>query len=257
MNTPVLLAEGLSVRFGGLLAVDDISLAIPQACIHGLIGPNGAGKSTLFNAITGLVRTSRGRVCLLGTDVTRDGPDRRAAAGMRRTFQSVQLIKELSVLENVMIGLHTELYTRGRGLSFLTARTERAAQARVLEVLDFLGIGALVLRPAGELSFGQQRFVEIARALVAKPALLMLDEPAAGLSPAEVQRLDRLLRTLRADWGMAILLVEHVLSLIMDLSDRVTVLDNGRRIAEGPPHEVAVDPRVKAAYLGEEADAEA
>jgi branched-chain amino acid transport system ATP-binding protein len=256
MMPPVLEVAGLSVRFGGLVAVDNVSLAIPASSIHGLIGPNGAGKTTFFNAITGLVRPSQGSVAVLGQDITHKTADRRAAAGIRRTFQSVQLITPLTVLENVLIGLHTRLFTNAKGLlGFLGAANERAAQQSVLEILEFLGIAHIILKPVTEITFAEQRFVEIARALVAKPVLLMLDEPAAGLSPQEIETLDRLLRKLRDEWGMSILLVEHVLSLIMGVSDRVTVLDNGRLIAEGAPMQVAGDPKVKAAYLGQDADA--
>jgi branched-chain amino acid transport system ATP-binding protein len=256
MMPPVLEVAGLSVRFGGLVAVDNVSLAIPASSIHGLIGPNGAGKTTFFNAITGLVRPSQGSVAVLGQDITHKTADRRAAAGIRRTFQSVQLITPLTVLENVLIGLHTRLFTNAKGLlGFLGAASERAAQQSVLEILEFLGIAHIILKPVTEITFAEQRFVEIARALVAKPVLLMLDEPAAGLSPQEIETLDRLLRKLRDEWGMSILLVEHVLSLIMGVSDRVTVLDNGRLIAEGAPMQVAGDPKVKAAYLGQDADA--
>ena len=256
MTPPVLEVAGLSVRFGGLVAVDNVSLAIPASSIHGLIGPNGAGKTTFFNAITGLVRPSQGSVAVLGQDITHKTADRRAAAGIRRTFQSVQLITPLTVLENVLIGLHTRLFTNAKGLlGCLGAASERAAQQSVLEILEFLGIAHIILKPVTEITFAEQRFVEIARALVAKPVLLMLDEPAAGLSPQEIETLDRLLRKLRDEWGMSILLVEHVLSLIMGVSDRVTVLDNGRLIAEGLPLQVAGDPKVKAAYLGQDADA--
>jgi branched-chain amino acid transport system ATP-binding protein len=256
MTPPVLEVAGLSVRFGGLVAVDNVSLAIPASSIHGLIGPNGAGKTTFFNAITGLVRPSQGSVAVLGQDITHKTADRRAAAGIRRTFQSVQLITPLTVLENVLIGLHTRLFTNAKGLlGCLGAASERAAQQSVLEILEFLGIAHIILKPVTEITFAEQRFVEIARALVAKPVLLMLDEPAAGLSPQEIETLDRLLRKLRDEWGMSILLVEHVLSLIMGVSDRVTVLDNGRLIAEGAPMQVAGDPKVKAAYLGQDADA--
>src|ERR1700676_1511588 len=253
MTPPVLEVAGLSVRFGGLVAVDNVSLAIPASSIHGLIGPNGAGKTTFFNAITGLVRPSQGSVAVLGQDITHKTADRRAAAGIRRTFQSVQLITPLTVLENVLIGLHTRLFTNAKGLlGCLGAASERAAQQSVLEILEFLGIAHIILKPVTEITFAEQRFVEIARALVAKPVLLMVDEPAAGLSPQEIETLDRLLRKLRDEWGMSILLVEHVLSLIMGVSDRVTVLDNGRLIAEGAPMQVAGDPKVKAAYLGQD-----
>jgi branched-chain amino acid transport system ATP-binding protein len=159
------------------------------------------------------------------------------------------------VLENVLIGLHTQLNKTSGFFGSMRDQSERQAQAQVVEILEFLGIGGPILRPVSEITFAEQRFVEIARALIAKPALLMLDEPAAGLSPHEIEQLDTLLQKLRDDWGMSILLVEHVLSLVMGISDDVTVLDNGRLISKGPPAFVSADPAVKAAYLGQDIDA--
>jgi branched-chain amino acid transport system ATP-binding protein len=253
--TPLLATRGVSVRFGGLTAVDSVDLAIPEGVIHGVIGPNGAGKTTYFNAITGLVPIGEGSIAFAGEDVTRRPAYRRARLGMRRTFQSVQLLPQLTVLENVLIGLHDHI-RENAWLSLLRpsgrSPEEEEAQQRVVATLRFLGIGETLLRRPVELSFAQQRFVEIARALVAKPRLLMLDEPAAGLSPNEVAALNALLRRICAESGITILLVEHVLSLVLDVSQRITVLDNGRVIAEGTPAEVADDERVKAAYLGDE-----
>jgi branched-chain amino acid transport system ATP-binding protein len=246
--TPALLdVEALTVRFGGLLAVDSVSFSVPAGQIRGVIGPNGAGKTTLFNTISGLVHQDGGRIRFAGDDITRLPAHRRAALGMRRTFQAVQLIPQFTVLENVLVGLHAGI----RGATF----SEAAAQRAVIEVLEFLGIGATILRPVAELSFAEQRLTEIARAIVARPRLLMLDEPAAGLSPAELAALDALLRRFVAEWDMTILLVEHVLALVFEVSDTVTVLDNGRYVTEGPPREVAGDPRVKAVYLGEDTHA--
>jgi len=254
VSAPLLSVDGLSVRFGGLTAVNQVSMDIAEREIRGLIGPNGAGKTTFFNAVTGLVRQSAGRVRFAGADVTALGPDRRAAAGMRRTFQSVQLIRQLTVLENVLIGLHVQIADNPLA-SVLGlpggSRGELAAQRTVTEILDFLGIPDILLTPVSALTFAQQRFVEIARAIAVRPRLLMLDEPAAGLSPTEVANLDALLRRLRDEWGMSILLVEHVLSLVLEISDRVTVLDNGAMISEGTPTAVAGDARVKTAYLGD------
>jgi branched-chain amino acid transport system ATP-binding protein len=257
VNPHILNVDDLTVRFDGLVAIDAVSMCIPDARIHGLIGPNGAGKTTFFNAVNGLVHHSGGTVRLCGRDITRLTADRRAAAGIRRTFQSVQLIQQMTVLENVLIGLHFEA---GRNpflhlVDVFSMSREREAQQSVLEVLEFLGLANVILTPVSELSFAQQRFVELARALVARPVLLMLDEPAAGLSPSGITKLDALLRRLRDEWGMAILLVEHVLSLVLEISDEITVLDNGRLIASGTPSRIASDPRVKAAYLGQDAHA--
>ena len=251
--TALLTTKGVSVRFGGLTAVDAVDIAVPEGAIHGVIGPNGAGKTTLFNAITGLVQVADGAVAFAGEDVTRRPAYRRARLGMRRTFQSVQLLPQLTVLENVLIGLHDHI-RENMLRSLLSGRSpeEEEAQQRVIATLRFLGIGDTLFRRPVELSFAEQRFVEIARALVAKPRLLMLDEPAAGLSPPEVAALNALLRRICAESGITILLVEHVLSLVLDVSQRITVLDGGRVIAEGTPAEVEVDERVKAAYLGDE-----
>jgi branched-chain amino acid transport system ATP-binding protein len=257
--TTLLEAKGISVRFGGLMAVNDVDLAIPQGSIHGIIGPNGAGKTTFFNAITGLVQTSAGRITFDGADITPEPTHRRAQRGMRRTFQSVQLIPQLTVLENVLIGLHERPGAAStlRSLFGLSGRdpAEEAAQDRVVETLALLGIGHTLFRRPAELSFAEQRYVEIARALVSRPKLLMFDEPAAGLSPNEVQGLNVMLRRFRAQSAVTIILVEHVLSLVFDVSDRITVFESGRVIAEGPPAEIEADPKVKAAYLGEEGHA--
>jgi branched-chain amino acid transport system ATP-binding protein len=252
---PLLAVDGIVVRFGGLTAVDEVEVAIPKSEIHGVIGPNGAGKTTFFNALSGLVTVGAGRIVFDGADITAAAPHRRAGLGLRRTFQSVQLIPQLTVLENVLIGLHDRIDENWwRSLLSLSGRSpaEEAAQEKVVEVLRFLGIEDTLFRRPHQLSFAEQRHVEIARALVSRPRLLMLDEPAAGLSPNEVGGINALLRRLRAEWDMTILLVEHVLSLVLDVSDRVTVLDRGRVIARGTPAEVADDAHVKAAYLGEE-----
>jgi branched-chain amino acid transport system ATP-binding protein len=250
--TALLEIDGVSVRFGGLTAVDGVDLAVPEGAIHGVIGPNGAGKTTLFNAITGLVQVSDGTISFAGEDVTDRTAHRRARLGMRRTFQSVQLLPQLTVLENVLIGMHDQI-RENTFLALLSGRSraEEEAQQQVIATLTFLGIGNTLFRRPVELSFADQRFVEIARAIVAKPRLLMLDEPAAGLSPAEVTALNALLRRICAESGITILLVEHVLSLVLDVSHRITVLDGGRVIAEGTPAEVEADERVRAAYLGE------
>jgi branched-chain amino acid transport system ATP-binding protein len=252
---PLLEARDITVHYGGLIAVNAVSLVLAPHTIHGLIGPNGAGKTTFFNAITGLVPTSGGTLLFDDADLTGQPAHRCAASGMRRTFQSVQLVPQFTVLENVLVGMHVGI--RDNPLAGLLGlpggnRCEYAAQDAVMEVLGFLGIGPSLMRLAGELSFTEQRFVEIARALVSRPKLLLLDEPAAGLSPRDVIRLDNLLRRLRDERGLTIVLVEHVLSLVMGISDRVTVLENGLLVHEGTPGEVSASPAVRAAYLGTE-----
>ena len=252
---PLLETTDITIRFDGLVAVNSVSLAIPARQIRGLIGPNGAGKTTFFNAISGLVRPSAGTMRFAGADITQLPAHRRAATGMRRTFQSVQLLAHQTVLENVLIGLHTQFidkpWWQRPGLRRRHA-PEAEAQWAVAQALGFLGIGRHILTPVNRLSFADQRRTEIARAIVSRPLLLLLDEPAAGLSPAEVDQLGHLLHRLRDEWGMTILLVEHVLSLVLDRSDQVTVLENGRLIADGPPAAVASDPAVRRAYLGTE-----
>jgi branched-chain amino acid transport system ATP-binding protein len=241
------------VRFGGLVAVDNVSMDIPVGQVRGLIGPNGAGKTTFFNAISGLLPLSGGTIRFGAEDVSSQPAHRRAAGGMRRTFQSVQLLPHQTVLENVLVGLHTSLEATWRPrFPFKRRSGEAEAQAAVEHVLAFLGIRAKILTPVNRLTFAEQRLTEIARAIVSHPRLLLLDEPAAGLSPAEVNQLGDLLHRLRDEWEVTILLVEHVLSLVLNRSDRITVLENGRLIAEGCPDEVANDPVVQTAYLGVE-----
>ena len=251
---PVLRVSDLTVRFGGLTAVDRVRLDIDAGQIHGLIGPNGAGKTTFFNAVSGLVPAHAGSLALAGKTITTAPAHVRARLGIRRTFQALQLSPHLTVLENVMFGLHSEIRENPLRtiLNFSVRKSaDWLAQARARQTLENLGIGDLALEPAGRLPFAQQRQVELARALVAAPKLLMLDEPAAGLSPAEIEQLDRMLVRLCKESGVAILLVEHVISLVMNVCERVTVLDRGSVIAHGSPTQVAADPSVRQAYLGD------
>jgi branched-chain amino acid transport system ATP-binding protein len=249
----VLRVSRISVRFGGLIAVDDASLDVRAGEIRGLIGPNGAGKTTLFNAVSGLVPTSSGEIAVAGRDVTRLPAYARARLGLRRTFQAVQLARDLTVLENVAIGLDSDLNEGWLSIIFGLGRrgsVEARMQERVYEILDELDLSGLALRPVSTLTFAQQRYVEIARALVRRPTLLMLDEPAAGLTPPEIATLDRLLMRLCRVSGISILLVEHVMELVLKVCDRIAVLDRGKVIADGTPAEVARDPAVRLAYLG-------
>jgi len=258
MSDCVLDVSNMTIRFGGLVAVNDVSLQLKTRQVHGLIGPNGAGKTTFFNAITGLVRQAGGSVTYRGRDITALPAHKRAEIGIRRSFQSVQLVQNLTVLENILIGLHNESSKSGFG-SFLKLFNRRGAdedvQKKVHEVAAFLEIDHTLFKPVTEITFAEQRFVELARAIVSRPSILMLDEPAAGLSEAEIQRLDALLRRLVTEWDMSILLVEHVLSLVMLVSDEITVLDNGKFVTNGTPTDVAANERVKSAYLGEAAHA--
>lgn len=249
----VLKVDGLSKHFGGVKAVDDVSLEITAGRICSLIGPNGSGKSTMINVLTGLYEPTRGRVSLLGRDITRRRPDERVKLGLARTFQNIRLFKELSVVENVMTGRHCRTSSGLFRVLFTPAarREEAATRRRALQELEFVGLSDVGTALAGSLAYGRQRLVEIARALASDPTLLLLDEPAAGLNPHETELLDEILRQIVAR-GITILLVEHDMNLVMGVSDHITVLNFGKKIAEGTPEEVQTSPDVIAAYLGTE-----
>lgn len=258
MTDNVLEAIDITVKFGGLVAIDNVSLSIKRGTIHGLIGPNGAGKTTFFNVMTGLITQTTGNVVFDGKGVTQLGAHVRAARGMRRSFQSVQLVSNLTGLENILIGLHSELIPSGpRAIFrlFFGQSVDREAIIKVRDIAEFLGVAHTLDVPVSEVSFADQRFIEIARAVVSDPKLLMLDEPAAGLAESEIIRLDSLLRKLVEHKGLSILLVEHVLSLVLGISEEITVLDNGRLIAHGTSAEISENAKVKSAYLGEESNA--
>jgi branched-chain amino acid transport system ATP-binding protein len=250
---PLLEIAHASVRFGGLVAVDDVSLRLDAGEICALIGPNGAGKTTLFNAVAGYAPISEGRILLQGVPIEGLAPHEIAAKGVRRTFQNGGLFGHLSALENVLVGLHTE--TRGGLLGAVLgiARVREAEEAATAEgraLLGLMGLGHLANEPASALSGGQQRMVEIGRAIAANPPLLLLDEPAVGLAPPMRARLGEIVRELARTRNVGILLIEHAIELVMAVSDRVVVLSNGAKVADGTPDAVRADRAVLEAYLG-------
>ena len=250
--TPLLALSRLTRRYEGLVAVDAVDMEVASGTVHALIGPNGAGKTTLFNLISGIALPSAGAIVLDGQDVSRLPPHRRAALGLARTFQNIRVFGAMTVLENVLTGLHATLQA---GLPEIILRLprfrrdEHQAGMRAQEALALVGLSEQADTPASALSYGDQRRLEIARAVAARPRLLLLDEPAAGLNPAETQTLANLIRAIRQA-GTTVLLVEHDMGFVMDISDTVTVLNFGRRIFQGAPLAVRQSPVVIEAYLG-------
>jgi branched-chain amino acid transport system ATP-binding protein len=248
----LLSLEGVTRRYGGLVAVDTVDLDVAEGGVTAVIGPNGAGKTTLFNLVSGFQKPNAGRIVFAGEDITMRLPEQIAASGLVRTFQLVQLFQNLSVLENIQVGCH--LHTRGGIFSALmrsraTRETEREVDARARELLDFVGLEGAADSEARALAYGQQRLLEIARALAAKPKLLLLDEPAAGLSADESKRLSAAIRDI-ARRGTTVLLIEHDMKLVMNTADTIAVMDFCRKIAEGTPAAIRENPAVITAYLG-------
>jgi branched-chain amino acid transport system ATP-binding protein len=245
--------EGLGRSFGGVRAVDDIGFSVKQGELFGVIGPNGAGKTTLFNLITGLISPDQGRIALQGTEVTRKRPEQIATLGVARTYQTIRLFDTMSVRENVMVGGHVGLSYSMFDLFFWRQtfrRAERQLNEEVERLLETVGLRHRADEPASALSYGEQRRLELARALAARPRLLMLDEPAAGMNSREALDLADLLRKLVANGELTVLVIEHNMRMMMNLCDRLAVMNFGRKLAEGEPAELRRNPAVIEAYLG-------
>ena len=251
----LLEVRDLSMRFGGLLAVDGVSLDVPERQVVSMIGPNGAGKTTVFNCLTGFYRPSGGSIRLCGTPIHGLPGYRIARLGVVRTFQNVRLFREMTAVENLLVAQHRHLKTSlPAGLLKTRAYrdSEKKALERALHWLDYMELREFANRPAGTLAYGHQRRLEIARCMVTEPRVLMLDEPAAGLNPQEKKDLQGLIQQLRAQHELAVLLIEHDMSLVMGVSERILVMEHGRRIALDEPEAIRNDQRVIKAYLGEE-----
>ncbi|NYT85976.1 high-affinity branched-chain amino acid ABC transporter ATP-binding protein LivG [Pollutimonas harenae] len=255
MSEVLLEVSGLTMRFGGLLAVDHVEFNVKSDEVFAIIGPNGAGKTTVFNCVGGFYKPTTGNIVMDGKPIQGLPSHKVAQHGLVRTFQNVRLFKSLTVLENLLVAQHTHIETglvQGLLKTPSFRRSELEAQKRAAEWLDFMGIREYANREAGNLAYGHQRRLEIARCMITQPRLLMLDEPAAGLNPQEKRDLQQLIDLLRKEFGVAVLLIEHDMSLVMGVSDRILVMEHGKPITTGLPEDVRTDPRVIKAYLGEE-----
>jgi len=259
-GTPILEVGGVSLHFGGVTALSDVSLSVREGEIFSIIGPNGAGKTSLLNCVSGRYRPQEGAVRFRGEDITRAKPNVRCARGIGRTFQNLALYNHMSVLGNILVGRHNQLrnnFVTG-SLYWLTgADREEIQHRRAAEtIIDFLEITHIRKAMTGTLSYGLRKRVELARAMAVQPSLLLLDEPMAGMNHEEKEDMARFIIDLNEEWGVTIAMIEHDMAAVMDISNRVSVLDFGRQIALGTPDDILADPRVKQAYLGEAGDAD-
>ncbi len=255
MEVPQLEVKDVSLRFGGIIAVKNVSFEVEKGSIHAIIGPNGAGKTSMLNAISGVYRPQHGEIIFEGQDITRLSPCVRTSIGLARTFQNIALFKGMTVLDNLLIGRHTHQRTgilRG-GLYYGPGKKEEVAHRRVVEdIIDFLEIAPIRKKIVGTLSYGLQKRVELARALALEPKVLLLDEPMAGMNAEEKEDMARFIIDTNEDRGTTVVMIEHDMGVVMDICSRVVVLNFGRKISDGTPDEVQRDPHVQMAYLGHE-----